>query len=49
VVLPQQFSHCLRARDANVRFVRASLLVKALVFSGDIAVSRLRVAARAIK
>src|SRR5262245_5670365 len=36
VVLPQQFSHCLRARAGNVRFVRANLMMAAAVFSGDI-------------
>jgi len=36
VVLPQQFSHCLRARDGRVRFVRANLLMAGMIFSGDI-------------
>jgi hypothetical protein len=36
VVLPQQFSHCLSARDARVRVVRANLLLTGVVFSGDI-------------
>ena len=36
VVLPQQFSHCLRARSGNVRFVRANLLMTGMIFSGDI-------------
>jgi hypothetical protein len=36
VVLPQQFSHCLRARDSRVRFVRANLLMAGMVFSGEI-------------
>jgi hypothetical protein len=36
VVLPQQFSHCLRARDPNVRLMRANLMLTAMVFSGDI-------------
>src|SRR5262245_48247218 len=36
VVLPQQFSHCLRARDARVRLVRANLMMTGVVFSGDI-------------
>ena len=36
VVLPQQFSHCLRARAGNVRFVRANLMMTGAVFSGDI-------------
>jgi hypothetical protein len=36
VVLPQQFSHCLRARDPGVRFVRANLMMAGLVFSGAV-------------
>jgi hypothetical protein len=36
VVLPQQFSHCLRARDGNVRFVRANLMMAGMVFSGTV-------------
>ena len=36
VVLPQQFSHCLRARDRSVRLVRANLMVTGLIFSGDV-------------
>jgi hypothetical protein len=36
VVLPQQFSHCLRARDERVRLVRANLMVTGVIFSGDI-------------
>jgi hypothetical protein len=36
VVLPQQFSHCLRAHDPRVRLVRANLLVTGLIFSGNI-------------
>jgi hypothetical protein len=36
VILPQQYSHCLRARDDRVRFVRADLVMAGLVFSGDI-------------
>ncbi|MFL5086053.1 MAG: hypothetical protein ACJ8FP_14660 [Xanthobacteraceae bacterium] len=36
VILPQQFSHCLRAHDSRVRFVRANLMMAGLVFSGDI-------------
>jgi hypothetical protein len=36
VVLPQQFSHCLRARDGSVRLVRANLLVTGVIFSGEI-------------
>ncbi|MFL5030907.1 MAG: hypothetical protein ACJ8E1_13620, partial [Xanthobacteraceae bacterium] len=30
------FSHCLRAHDSRVRFVRANLMMAGLVFSGDI-------------
>jgi hypothetical protein len=36
VVLPLQFSHCLRARDGNARFVRANLMMAGVIFSGDI-------------
>jgi hypothetical protein len=36
LVLPQQFSHCLRAKDPSVRLVRADLLLTGAVFSGDI-------------
>jgi hypothetical protein len=36
VVLPQQFSRCLRARDGRVRFVRANLMMTGMMFSGDI-------------
>src|SRR6202011_1197532 len=36
VVLPQQFSHCLRARDDRVRLVRADLLMAGVIFSVDI-------------
>jgi hypothetical protein len=36
VVLPQQFSHCLRARDGSVRLVRANLLMTGAIFSGEI-------------
>jgi hypothetical protein len=36
VVLPQQFSHCLRARDDRVRLVRANLMMTGVIFSGDI-------------
>jgi hypothetical protein len=35
VILPQQFSHCLRTRDSRVRFVRANLMMAGLIFSGD--------------
>jgi hypothetical protein len=36
VVLPQQFSHCLRAGDKRVKVVRADLMLTGLVFSGDL-------------
>jgi hypothetical protein len=36
VVLPQQFSKCLRARDPAVRLLRANLLVTGVVFSGRV-------------
>src|SRR5262249_27627949 len=36
VVLPQQFSHCLRARDGSVRLVRANLMMTGMIFSGDV-------------
>jgi hypothetical protein len=36
VVLPQQYSHCLRARDTRVRLVRANLMMTGLVFSGEL-------------
>src|SRR5262249_13563406 len=36
VVLPQQFSHCLRARDTRVRLVRANLLMTGIIFSGNV-------------
>src|SRR5499427_8790560 len=36
VVLPQQFSNCLRARDERVRIVRADLLMTGVTFSGEI-------------
>jgi hypothetical protein len=36
VVLPQQFSHCLRARDSRVRLMRANLLMTGVIFSGNI-------------
>jgi hypothetical protein len=32
VVLPQQFSHCLRARDPSVRLVRANLMMTGMIF-----------------
>jgi hypothetical protein len=34
VVLPQQFSNCLRARDGRVRLVRANLIMTGVIFSG---------------
>jgi hypothetical protein len=36
VVLPQQFSNCLRARDSRVRIVRADLMMTGVIFSGEI-------------
>jgi hypothetical protein len=36
VVLPQRFSHCLRAVDRRVRFVRANLMMAGMIFTGDI-------------
>jgi hypothetical protein len=36
VVLPQQFSHCLHARDARVRLVRANLMMTGMIFSRDV-------------
>jgi hypothetical protein len=36
VVLPQQFSNCLRPRDERVRLVRANLMMTGLIFSGDL-------------
>jgi hypothetical protein len=36
VVLPQQFSHCLRAKDDRVRLVRADLLLTGAIFSSDV-------------
>jgi hypothetical protein len=36
VVLPQQFSHCLRARDPRVRLVRANLLMTGMIFSSNV-------------
>jgi len=36
VILPQQFSKCLSARDPRVRLVRADLVLTGVVFSGDI-------------
>ena len=34
VILPLQYSHCLRARDARVRLVRADLMLAGVIFSG---------------
>ena len=34
VILPQQFTHCLRARDDAVRVVRADLMMTGVIFSG---------------
>jgi len=36
VVLPQQFSNCLRAHDAGVRLVRANLIMTGIIFSGAV-------------
>jgi hypothetical protein len=36
VILPLQFTHCLRARDERVRLVRADLLMTGLIFSGEL-------------
>lgn len=36
IVLPQQFSNCLRARDERVRVVRANLMMTGVIFSGDL-------------
>jgi hypothetical protein len=36
VVLPQQFSHCLRARDPRVRLVRADLMLTGMIFAGQV-------------
>jgi hypothetical protein len=36
VVLPQQFSNCLRARDNRVRLVRTNLMMTGVIFSGDL-------------
>jgi hypothetical protein len=36
VVLPLQFSHCLRARDERVRLVRANLMMTGMIFSSDV-------------
>jgi hypothetical protein len=34
VVLPQQFSNCLRAHDGRARLVRANLIMTGMIFSG---------------
>jgi hypothetical protein len=36
VVLPQQFSNCLRARDERVRIVRVDLMMTGIIFSGTV-------------
>jgi len=36
VVLPQQYSHCLKPRDPAVRLVRADFLLTGMIFSGDV-------------
>jgi hypothetical protein len=36
VVLPLQFSRCLRARDERVRLVRANLMMTGMIFSGEV-------------
>jgi hypothetical protein len=36
VVLPQQFSNCLRARDSRVRLVRADLMMTGVIFLREI-------------
>jgi hypothetical protein len=36
LLLPQQFSHCLRAYDDRVRLVRADLLLTGVIFSGRV-------------
>ncbi|MFL5050872.1 MAG: hypothetical protein ACJ8D4_12245, partial [Xanthobacteraceae bacterium] len=36
VILPQQFSHCLRARDSRVRLMRTNLMMAGMIFSGDV-------------
>jgi hypothetical protein len=34
VVLPQQYSNCLRAHDGRVRLLRANLIMTGIMFSG---------------
>jgi len=36
IILPQQFSHCMKASDSNVRIVRADLLWMGVIFSGNV-------------
>ncbi|MFL5097721.1 MAG: hypothetical protein ACJ8ES_20635 [Xanthobacteraceae bacterium] len=36
VILPQQFSYCLRARDSRVRLMRTNLMMAGMIFSGDV-------------
>jgi hypothetical protein len=36
VILPQQFTNCLKPRDPGVRLVRANLMMTGIVFSGRI-------------
>ena len=36
VILPQQFTNCLKASDSRVRIVRANLMWSGVIFSGDI-------------
>ena len=36
IVLPYQFSNCLRAVDPRVRLVRANLAVTGVIFSGNV-------------
>jgi hypothetical protein len=36
VVLPQQFSNCLRAHDRHARLMRADLILTGVIFSGSI-------------
>jgi len=36
LLLPQQFSNCLRPKDPSVRLVRADLMMTGMIFSGDV-------------
>jgi hypothetical protein len=36
VVLPQQFSHCLKPRDSSVRLIRADFLLTGMIFSRSV-------------